>query len=104
MKTKSFEFPFIGYDYAREHGWKMDVLIGQYGNPIIGIRIKNIVEQYSADPDRYEQFHTVLNQVIANILYRKWTSSLKKDIQLKRKRPFCNKNTLSTLTDVSLKP
>ena len=67
MKTKSFEFPFIGYDYAREHGWKMDVLIGQYGNPIIGIRIKNIVEQYSADPDRYEQFHTVLNQVIAII-------------------------------------
>lgn len=54
MKTKSFEFPFIGYDYAREHGWKMDVLIGQYGNPIIGIRIKNIVEQYSADPDSYD--------------------------------------------------
>ena len=24
MKTKSFEFPFIGYDYAREHGWKME--------------------------------------------------------------------------------
>lgn len=65
MKTKTFNFPFIGYDYGQEHGWKFDCLIGQYGNPVIGIRIKNIVEQYSADPDRYEQFHTVLNQVIA---------------------------------------
>ena len=65
MKTKSFEFPFIGYDNGAEHGWKMDVLIGTYGNPVIGIRIKNIVEQYSADPDRYEQFHTILNQVVA---------------------------------------
>jgi len=65
MKTKAFQFPFIGYDYGSEHGWKYDVLIGQYGNPVIGIRIKNIVEQYSADPERYEQFHTILNQVIA---------------------------------------
>ena len=67
MKTKAFQFPFIGYDYGSEHGWKYDVLIGQYGNPVIGIRIKNIVEQYSADPERYEQFHTILNQVIAII-------------------------------------
>ena len=67
MRTKTFNFPFIGYDYGQEHGWKFDCLIGQYGNPVIGIRIKNIVEQYSADPDRYEQFHTVLNQVIAII-------------------------------------
>ena len=67
MRTRTFNFPFIGYDYGQEHGWKFDCLIGQYGNPVIGIRIKNIVEQYSADPDRYEQFHTVLNQVIAII-------------------------------------
>ncbi len=40
---------------------------GQYGNPIIGIRIKNIVEQYSADPDNYLNFHTVLNQVVSII-------------------------------------
>ena len=37
MKTKSFEFPFIGYDNGAEHGWKMDVLIGTYGNPVIDI-------------------------------------------------------------------
>ena len=67
MKKKAFDFPFIGYDYGKEHGWKFDVLIGQYGNPIVGIRIKNIVEQYSADPDRYEQFHKTLNQVVAII-------------------------------------
>ena len=96
MKTRSFELPFIGYDYAKEHGWKMDVLIGQYGNPIIGIRIKNIVEQYSADPDRYERFHTVLNQVIAIVG--------EEHIVQKKKKPFYNRNTLSTLMDVYLKP
>lgn len=67
MKVKSFDFPFIGYDIGKEHGWKFDVLIGSYGNPVIGIKIKNIVEQYSADPDKYEQFHTVLNQIIATV-------------------------------------
>lgn len=67
MKTKAFEFPFIGYDIGAKHGWKFDALIGQYGNPVIGIKIKNIVEQYSADPDRYEQFHTTLNQVVSII-------------------------------------
>lgn len=67
MKTKTFNFPFIGYDYGQEHGWKFDCLIGQYGNPVVGIRIKNIVEQYSADSNLYEQFHVVLNQVVSII-------------------------------------
>ena len=57
----------IGYDYGKDMGWDFDVLFGQYGNPIIGIRIKNIVEQYSADPDNYLNFHTVLNQVVSII-------------------------------------
>ncbi|MDO4728855.1 MAG: TraG family conjugative transposon ATPase [Bacteroidota bacterium] len=65
MKTKVFDFPFIGYDYGSDHNWKYDVLIGAVGNPIIGIKIKNIVEQYSADPDRYEMFHEVLKQIVA---------------------------------------
>ncbi|MCQ4139513.1 TraG family conjugative transposon ATPase [Chryseobacterium sp. EO14] len=69
MKSKkhAFSIPFIGYDYAKELGWDFDVLFGQYGNPVIGIKIKNIVEQYSADPDGYLNFHTVLNQVISII-------------------------------------
>ncbi|GIJ95372.1 hypothetical protein CAPN002_25900 [Capnocytophaga stomatis] len=67
MKKKNFDFPFIGYDYGKKHGWKYDVLIGSYGNPVIGVKIKNIVEQYSADPDRYEQFHIVLNQLVSII-------------------------------------
>ncbi|MGC4130249.1 MAG: TraG family conjugative transposon ATPase [Bergeyella sp.] len=66
-KKKEFDFPFIGYDYGNEHNWNFDVLIGQYGQPIIGIKIKNNVEQYSADPDGYLGFHTLLNQVIATI-------------------------------------
>lgn len=49
-KTKIFDIPFIGYDEGKKYGWKFDVLIGKFGNPIIGIKIKNIVEQYSADP------------------------------------------------------
>ncbi|PTT37535.1 conjugal transfer protein TraG [Chryseobacterium sp. HMWF028] len=64
-KKQAFNIPFIGYDYAKDTGWDFEVLFGQYGNPIIGIRIKNIVEQYSADPDNYLNFHTVLNQVVS---------------------------------------
>ncbi|SIT95936.1 Bacteroides conjugation system ATPase, TraG family [Epilithonimonas bovis DSM 19482] len=64
---QAFDIPFIGYDYGKDFGWAFDVLFGQYGNPIIGIRIKNIVEQYSADPDNYLNFHTVLNQVVSII-------------------------------------
>ncbi|WP_126652230.1 TraG family conjugative transposon ATPase [Chryseobacterium aureum] len=69
MKTKkqAFHIPFIGYDYGENSGWDFDVLFGQFGNPIIGIRIKNSVEQYSADPDNYLHFHTVLNQVVSII-------------------------------------
>ncbi|HAY3591382.1 conjugal transfer protein TraG [Elizabethkingia anophelis] len=66
-KTQIFDIPFIGYDYGSKHQWEFDVLIGKYGNPIIGIRIKNIVEQYSADPDNYLEFHNTLNQVVSII-------------------------------------
>ena len=66
-KKQAFSIPFIGYDYGKDFNWDFDVLFGQYGNPIIGIKIKNIVEQYSADPDSYLNFHTVLNQVVSII-------------------------------------
>ncbi|WHF51945.1 TraG family conjugative transposon ATPase [Chryseobacterium gotjawalense] len=67
LKKKTFDIPFIGYDYGKDNNWNFDVLIGQFGNPVIGIQIKNNVEQYSADPEAYLQFHTVLNQVVAII-------------------------------------
>ena len=66
-KKQAFDIPFIGYDYGKDFNWDFDVLFGQYGNPIIGIKIKNIVEQYSADPDNYLHFHTILNQVVSII-------------------------------------
>ena len=66
-KKQAFDIPFIGYDYGKDFNWDFDVLFGQYGNPIIGIKIKNMVEQYSADPDNYLHFHTVLNQVVSII-------------------------------------
>ncbi|KFC22340.1 TraG family conjugative transposon ATPase [Epilithonimonas lactis] len=66
-KKQAFSIPFIGYDLGKDFNWDFDVLFGQYGNPIIGIKIKNIVEQYSADPDSYLTFHTVLNQVVSII-------------------------------------
>jgi hypothetical protein len=66
-KKQAFDIPFIGYDYGKDFNWDFDVLFGQYGNPIIGIKIKNIVEQYSADPDNYLHFHTVFNQVVSII-------------------------------------
>ena len=67
LKKKTFEIPFIGYDYGSDNNWNFDVLIGQFGNPIIGMQIKNNVQQYSADPDAYLQFHAILNQVVAII-------------------------------------
>lgn len=67
IKKHAFDIPFIGFDYGKDFGWDFDVLFGQYGNPIIGIRIRNAVEQYSADPDNYLNFHTVLNQVVSII-------------------------------------
>lgn len=67
QKKQLFDLPFVGCDYGKDYGWDFDILFGQYGNPIIGIRIKNIVEQYSADPDNYLHFHTVLNQVVSII-------------------------------------
>ena len=67
IKKNAFSIPFIGYDYGKDFGWDFDVLFGQFGNPIIGIKIKNPVEQYSADPDQYLNFHTVLNQVVSII-------------------------------------
>ena len=66
-KKQAFSIPFIGYDYGKDFNWDFDVLFGQYGNTILGIRIKNNVEQYSADPDQYLNFHTVLNQVVSII-------------------------------------
>ncbi len=92
MKTKTFEFPFIGYDYGNEHNWKFDTLIGVYGNPVIGIKIKNVVEQYSADPDRYKQFHTTLNQVISIIgeghMVQKVDIFAKKKYQVEKEKTF----------------
>lgn len=65
MKKRAFNLPFLGYDHGEKYGWEFDVLIGQYGNPVIGIQIKNPVEQYSADPEGYLTYHALLNQIIA---------------------------------------
>ncbi|WP_313598218.1 TraG family conjugative transposon ATPase [Epilithonimonas vandammei] len=67
MKKKKIEMdiPFIGYDHGNKHDWNFDVMVGKFGNPVIGIKIKNMVEQYSADPDLYLQYHTLLNQIVA---------------------------------------
>lgn len=63
MSKKEFILPYLGYDYGEKFQWDFDVLIGQYGNPIIGIKIKNPVEQFSADPQGYLSYHSLLNQI-----------------------------------------
>lgn len=65
MEKLEYKEPFIGYDIGSIEGYKYDVLIGEYGNPIIGIKVKNIVEQYSADKDLYLNYHSVLQNVIS---------------------------------------
>lgn len=110
MKTKkqAFSIPFIGYDYGENYDWGFDVLFGQYGNPIIGIRLRNMVEQYSADPDHYLHFHTVLNQVVSIIgegrIVQKLDIFAKKDTRLRNPISFCNRNILSILTGDFSKP
>ncbi len=66
-KNKVFDIPFLGFDYGKDNQWNFDVLIGKYGNPVIGIKVKNSVEQYSADPDKYINYHQTLNQVCSII-------------------------------------
>ena len=93
-KTQIFDIPFIGYDYGSKHQWDFDVLIGKYGNPVIGIKIKNIVEQYSADPDNYLEYHSLLNQIVSTIgenrIIQNWIFSVK-DILLKHQKNFTAK-------------
>jgi hypothetical protein len=67
MKVNVFEKSFIGYDKTDAYKTKYDTLIGKYGNPVIGIKIKNIVTQFSADADIYQRYHLVFNQLV-NIL------------------------------------
>lgn len=67
FSKKTFEIPFIGYDYGQDFHWDFDVLMGHFGNPVIGIKITNSAEQYSADPEGYLRFHAILNQVVAII-------------------------------------
>jgi hypothetical protein len=67
MKKKSFSLPFIGYDYGSEFNVNYDVLIGEFGNPIIAIQIKNIVTQYSADRALYLKYHSILLNIISII-------------------------------------
>lgn len=67
FKRKTFEIPFIGYDYGQDFHWDFDVLIGKFGNPVIGMKIVNNVEQYSADPESYLNSHAILNQIVSII-------------------------------------
>lgn len=67
MKKKCFRLPFIGYDYGSEFSTTYDVLIGEFGNPIIAIQIKNIVTQYSADKALYLKYHSILLNIISII-------------------------------------
>lgn len=67
MKRKVFDIPYIGYDIGKENGWNFDVLIGTSGNPVIGMRIRNLVTQYSADADLYAKYHSIMQNVISII-------------------------------------
>ena len=112
MKNKIFDIPFIGYDYGKEHNWNFDVLIGKYGNSVIGIKIKNAVEQYSADPNSYTDFHTILNQVISIIgenhiiqkldIFRKQRYSAEKSTQFLQQK--YSENIQSILMGECIKP
>ena len=108
LKKLKFDIPFIGYDFGSENGWDFDALIGKYGNPVIGIKIKNVVEQYSADPDMYIKFHTILNQVVSiigeNRIVQKLDIFSKKIYKAENQKNFYNKNILNILMEDCTKP
>lgn len=62
-----FEKSFVGFEKRETYKINYDVLIGRFGNPIVGIKITNLVLQYSADSELYEMYHRVFNQLV-NIL------------------------------------
>lgn len=67
MKKIEYKEPYIGFDIGAEYGFKFDVLIGEYGNPIIAIKVKNIVQQYSADKALYLKYHSILANIVSII-------------------------------------
>lgn len=62
-----FEKSFIGFEERKTYKTNYDILIGKFGNPVIGIKITNLVLQYSADAELYQTYHKVFNQLV-NIL------------------------------------
>ena len=67
MKKVSYNEHYIGYDLGSVEGYKYDVMIGEFGNPIIAIKLKNIVQQYSADKELYLKYHTIFQNIISII-------------------------------------
>ena len=81
-KKKSFIEPYIGFDLANGKR-PFDILIGVNGNPIIGIKLTNFVLQYSADPDSYIRYHSILNQIVMTVGEERIVQKL--DVFTKRK-------------------
>jgi len=57
-----FEKSFIGFEERKTYKTNYDILIGKFGNPVIGIKITNLVLQYSADAELYQTNYKVFNQ------------------------------------------
>lgn len=67
MKRVTYNEHYIGYDIGAEEGYKYDVMVGEFGNPIIAIKLRNIVQQYSADKELYLKYHSIFQNVISII-------------------------------------
>lgn len=67
MKRVIYNEHYIGYDIGLQEGFKFDVMVGEFGNPIIAIKLRNIVQQYSADKALYLKYHTIFQNVISII-------------------------------------
>lgn len=67
MKKTGFTMPYSGYDKGDANGLPYDALIGEYGNPILAFKIKNVVEQYSSDAQNYLNYHKTLLNIVNTI-------------------------------------
>jgi len=60
-QNRTFELPYIGFDHFDE---SMHILYGSKGEASAVFSIRNTVEQYSADGDRYLDYHANMLNVV----------------------------------------
>lgn len=63
LQKKSFNLPYMGCDLAEAQGLPYDTLVGSFGEPSVGLEIRNLPLQWCCNPNSYSSYHRVLLQI-----------------------------------------